>query len=72
MRIDIELSNKFWAQWHHDHEIQDVGELNTCQRKQKEAFSLLGFNSMRGGIQGMLYLINSICHYQPTQETLPI
>ena len=31
MRIDIELTNKFGAQGHHDHEVQDVGELNSGQ-----------------------------------------
>ena len=56
MRVDVELPNKFRAQRHHDHEIQDMGELYARQRKQKEAFSLLGFSHMRGGIQGMLYL----------------
>ncbi len=56
MRVDVELPNKFRAQRHHDHEIQDMGELYARQRKQKEAFSLLGFSHMSGGIQGMLYL----------------
>ena len=56
MRVDIEHPNKLRAQRHHDHEIKDVGELNTRQRKQKEAFLLLCFGSMRGVIQGRLYL----------------
>jgi hypothetical protein len=37
-----------------------MGELNARQRKQKEAFSLFGFNSMGDGIQwdALLGLIN--------------
>ena len=31
MGIEIELPNKFGAQRHHDHEVQDVGELNSGQ-----------------------------------------
>jgi hypothetical protein len=37
-----------------------MGELNARQRKQKEAFSLFGFNSMGDGIQlgALLGIIN--------------
>ena len=60
MCIDIEHPNELRAQRHHDHEIQDVGELNARQRKQKEAFALLRFGYVRGVIQGLLYLGYSI------------
>lgn len=56
MRIDIEHPNKLWAQRHHDHEIKNMGELNTRQRKQKEVLLLFYFGSMRDVIQGQLYM----------------
>ena len=60
MRVDVEFSNKFRTQWHHDHEIQDMGELNARQRKQKETLSLLGFSSVDDSIQweALLGIIN--------------
>ena len=65
MRIYGKRCNELRPQRHHDHKIQDVGELNTRQCKQKEAFLLLHFGCVGGVNQGLLYLDWLICHYQP-------
>ena len=60
MRVDIEYANELRPQWHHDHEIQDMGKLNARQGKQEEALLFLGFNNMHRGTQWALYLGHSL------------
>ena len=50
MGINIESADELRTQWHHDHEIQNMGELDSSQGKQQETFLLRGANRTQNGI----------------------
>ena len=50
MCTDVQNSDELGPQRHHDHEIENMGELYSGQGKQKETFLLGGANSTQNGI----------------------
>jgi hypothetical protein len=53
MRTDSEVLHQYRTQRHHDHEIENMAELNTSQRQQEKSFAAWGKrNGHQGALQG--------------------